>query len=103
MPGWEKIKKFWKYSKSKPKWLRQEKISKFQSQNEKTKKIFQSSDWLRHFQTFSKYFQFNIEVNGISMYIQVIWESFPSQIKFTRHKNVTIQIQLSSIYKYKFN
>ena len=48
------------------------KVSISKSLNEKTKKYFLSSDWLRHFQTFSKYFQFNIEVNGISMYIQGI-------------------------------
>ena len=88
MPGWEIWKKFWKYSKSKPKWLRQEKISKFQSQNHwvrKIKKYFLSSDWLRHFQTFSKYFQFNIEVNGISMYMQGIWErkGLKAKLSFT--------------------
>ena len=51
------------------------KISKFQTQNplsEKIKKSILSSDWLRYFQTFSKYFQFNIEVYGISMYIHGI-------------------------------
>ena len=42
------------------------KVSISKSLSEKIKKYFLSSDWLRHFQTFSKYFQFNIEVNGIS-------------------------------------
>ena len=51
------------------------KISKFRTQkslSEKNQKSIPSSDWLRYFQTFSKYFQFNIEVYGISMYIQGI-------------------------------
>ena len=46
-------------------------ILKFQTQkplSEKIKKKIQSSDWLRDFQTFSKYFQFNIEVYGNSIY-----------------------------------
>ena len=48
------------------------KVSISKTLSEKIKKYFLSPDWLRHFQTFSKYFQFNIEVNGISMYIQGI-------------------------------
>ena len=48
------------------------KVSISKSLSEKTQKYFLSSDWLKHFQTFSKYFQFNIKVNGISMYIQGI-------------------------------
>ena len=95
MPGWE-IKKFWKYPKSKPKngWTR--KISKFQTQkplSEKNQKINS---------------KFNIEVYGISMYIQGIWKRKRLRAKFSftnkvyKAQNVIIQIQLSSIYKYKF-
>ena len=48
------------------------KVSNSKPLSEEIKKYFLSSDWLKHFQTFSKYFQFNIEVYGISMYIQSI-------------------------------
>ena len=48
------------------------KVSISKSLSEKNQKIFSKFRLAETFSTFSKYFQFNIEVNGISMYMQGI-------------------------------
>ena len=71
----EKSKSFENILSPNQKMAEPRKISKFETQkplSEKIKKSILSSDWLRYFQTFSKYFQFNIEVYEISMYIHDI-------------------------------
>ena len=78
----EKLKSFENIASPNQKMAEPRKISKFQTQKPLSEKSkinskfrlaeIPSSDWLKYFQTFSKHFQFNIEVYGISMYIHGI-------------------------------